>query len=399
VSAVAAVGGVPSGPIARNVSAGPLFCSRPSGQDLSCRAVFPCAVAECEPEVAFSRAPHRRDAIAGYNPFPPGAVHPVEDIGLQQGQAAADHRRPLRDQVRVAVHEADPPAVRDHRQDVAGEERPAVTVGPVQYLAAGEVDADVDERQPVADLAGVTIPELDRGVGARDPLAVGGVDVYRGVEGMGPLDHRAVEVRVADRYRADPAQFADLRDKFVVEVGDHVPQHVPARRPDQESALANRDGWLSADPDDAGSLFLNPAAVPGRGELGQCRPLLPVPADVLAFVQADRAVLARLCVLDAAGPADRKVGAHVPDIPDAARPPLRHATANGRNAILPNPRGNWCRDSQPSSVTRTSSPVCTPARSSLVMTLGWMTTVIPAVKVNSAVRWVSRSALVSTGGR
>ena len=63
------------------------------------------------------------------------------------------------------------------------------------------------------------------------------------------------------------------------------------------------------------------------------------------------------------------------------------------------PRGNWCSDSQPSSVTRTSSPVCTPARSSVVITLGWMTTVIPAWNVKSGACCRSSAARVSTGGR
>src|SRR5205807_293260 len=70
------------------------------------------------------------------------------------------------------------------------------------------------------------------------------------------------------------------------------------------------------------------ATVPGAGELGQRGPSLPVPADVLAFVQADRAVVAGRGILHPAGPADRKVGTHNPGI-------AKRCCVAGPGALLP----------------------------------------------------------------
>jgi hypothetical protein len=58
---------------------------------------------------------------------------------------------------------------------------------------------------------------------------------------------------------------------------------------------------------------------------------------------------------------------------------LSSVAANGRYATgaLSSPRSYACRRSVPLSVTRSSSPVCTPAISSEVTTLGWTTTVMP----------------------
>jgi len=136
------------------------------------------------------------------------------------------------------------------------------------------------------------------------------MEVDRRAEGIRVLDHAAVEVRVTDRDRADPAERPQSGDDVVVDVGDHVPEHVSAGRGDQERALADRGRRDRADAGDAGTFRLDPARVPGRAQLGQGRPLLAVPADVLALVLADRAARAGLPVLDSAGTADRHVGAH-----------------------------------------------------------------------------------------
>ncbi len=100
--------------------------------------------------------------------------------------------------------------------------------------------AGVDQGEPAAQGTRVAFPEHDRVVGPGDPLPVGGVNVHGRVERVRPLDHRAVEVRVADRDRADPAQFADPREHVVVDVGDHVPEHVAAGDADQQGTLADR---------------------------------------------------------------------------------------------------------------------------------------------------------------
>src|SRR5690349_11501673 len=135
-----------------------------------------------EAQVALRRPVDRGGAVGRDHPAPPGAVDPLERVRLEQRHRPADDGGTLRDQVGVAVHEADPAPVLDHRDDVAGHERagPALPVRPVQHLAAVEMDAEVDEGQAVADLPGVALPELHRRVGPGDPRAVVGMDVDRG---------------------------------------------------------------------------------------------------------------------------------------------------------------------------------------------------------------------------
>ena len=186
----------------------------------------------------------------------------------------------------------------------------------MQHLAAVEVDARVDQREAVADLAGVTVPEHDRVVGTGHPLPVLAVDVDRGVEGVRELYHAAVEVRVADGDRAHAAELGYRGDQVVVDVGDHVPEDVSRRGAHQQRALPDRGRRLGADANHAGTFGLDLALVASVAELGQARPLLPIPAHVLALVFADRAVLARGRVLDAAGAADRQIGLHALPIPD-----------------------------------------------------------------------------------
>src|SRR6266536_1870619 len=186
--------------------------------------------------------------------------------------------------------------------------------------AAVEVDPGVDQRDAVADLAGVAVPEDDRVVGPCDPPAVLGVDVDRRVEGVRPFDHGTVEMRVTDRDRADAAQLADLCEHVIVDVGDHVPQHVPPGRAHQQGALADGSRRRGADTHHTGAFLLDPAAVASRTQLGERGPLLPVPADVLTFIQADRAVRARTAVLNTAGFADGKARIHVTTYSQPPRP-------------------------------------------------------------------------------
>ena len=83
-----------------------------------------------------------------------------------------------RDEVRVAAHEADPVAVGDDLDDVAGEQgaAPAGAAAPEADRAALEVPAEADELVVVADGQAVPRPQLDAVGRARDPLAVGLVE-------------------------------------------------------------------------------------------------------------------------------------------------------------------------------------------------------------------------------
>jgi hypothetical protein len=104
-----------------------------------------------------------------------------------------------------------------------------MTITPMQYGAAGEVRARVDQRHAGHDPVGVAGPVLDRRIGPPDPVAICGVDVHRSVEGPAPLSHRAVEVRMADGDRADPAQLLDPGGDLVIEVAHAIPQHIARR--------------------------------------------------------------------------------------------------------------------------------------------------------------------------
>src|SRR5258708_1033961 len=182
--------------------------------------------------------------------------------------------------------------------------------GPVPRLPAVEVHAGIDECQTSTDRVRVALPEDDSLVRPGDPSPVGRVDVDRRVECMRPLDHAAVEMRVADCDCIDAAERVYGRDHLVVDVGDHVPDDVPGWRSDQQGALTDRRRRAGADAGDPGAFLLEPAPVAGAGEFSQAGPLLPVPPDVLALVQADRAVVTRRSALNTAGYADGEVSSH-----------------------------------------------------------------------------------------
>src|SRR6185369_2785142 len=103
-----------------------------------------------------------------------------------------------------------------------------------------------------------------------------------------------VEVRVVDR---DCAQAAALRDHFLhpVEERGAIPEHAV----DEERALPDGERRLTADPEQPAVVADLRSAL--GTELPERRPALPVRADVLALVEADRAArrrLVRIGVLD-----------------------------------------------------------------------------------------------------
>ena len=75
----------------------------------------------------------------------------------------------------------DPAAVWDDLDDVSREERPGPAAPPAQCstVAAVEVAAEAHEREAVAELLRLAVPELDRRVAADDPCSVRGVEVDR----------------------------------------------------------------------------------------------------------------------------------------------------------------------------------------------------------------------------
>ena len=85
---------------------------------------------------------------------------------------------------------------------VSSAPRPAGAARPVQDRAAREVPAAADQREAVAEVLALALPQLDHGVGLHDPLGVVGVQVHRAAEAPAPVDHRRVVVGVGDRDRA-----------------------------------------------------------------------------------------------------------------------------------------------------------------------------------------------------
>src|SRR5262249_33514762 len=202
---------------------------------------------------------------------------------------------------------------------------------------------------------GLGLPQDDAGARPHHPLAVGRVDVDGHVpEGRAPLDARPVEVRVGDGDGPEAAARPDRLDRRVVEEADAVPEDVAGRGLDEESLLADTEGGDGGDAGEAGILLAEHVPVALGRHLGQCRPPLSLPPDVLALVLADRAAGRRRVaggVLDAAG--DAHASGH--RSPPVARPGRdlrrRHRAAPMRRTTGEAPRAGG------------ASPTVTAARS------------------------------------
>ena len=194
-----------------------------------------------------------------------------------------------RDQVRVAVHEADEAAVRDDLDDVAREQGAAL--GDVEDGAARVVAAAADQRQPAAERERLARPQRHRGGGAHDPVGVVGVQVHRAAESLGPLDHPRVVVRVRDRDPGEPAAVLDLGRRVLVEERDAVPHQRAAVEGDEQRSLADRQRRVDADAVEAG--VVADVVVVACPELLGGRPPLSGLGHVLALVLADRTALGR----------------------------------------------------------------------------------------------------------
>jgi hypothetical protein len=175
-------------------------------------------------------------------------------------------------------------AVGDDLDDVA-RQQVARAVGAVQHRAAREVAAAADQRQAVAQVEHLAVPMVDRRVRSHDPFRVGGVEVDRAAEALGPIDHRRVVVRVRDGDRRQASALLDLLRGGVVEQRDAVPQQVGVAEGDEQRALADREVRRRPDADE---IALSTDIVRAVGaQLRHRRPLLPARQDVLAGVGAD----------------------------------------------------------------------------------------------------------------
>src|SRR2546421_395133 len=245
-------------------------------------------------DVALGGLLQRALPIRGDDPAPPPAVDPVEGEGPQPLHDPRDRALGQGDEVGVAPHEADVAAVLDHRGRVAHEKGPLSVCSsfPVEDRAPLEVPAGLNQRHTGGELHAIR-PESDGGVVSHHPLPVGLGDVDRGsAERAAPLHHRSVEVRMRERDGRDPPAVPELLHDVAVDQADAVPQHVAVGRGNQQRARPDAERWLRADPDQP-EVVADVVTVSLRSHLLQRRPLLPLPADVLALVLADRAALGR----------------------------------------------------------------------------------------------------------
>jgi hypothetical protein len=150
------------------------------------------------------------------------------------------------------------------------------------------------------------------GSGSHHPLTIGLVQQDRNGaplaagQSAAPLDHAGVEVRMRDRNRAHLPARPHRFERDVVDQRDHVPEHVSLRRLRKQQALPDPKLRLDTDAEEATILSHLAAILPG--ELLEGQPTLPVEADVLALVLADRATLGRPGVVGCTGNANAGYG-------------------------------------------------------------------------------------------
>ena len=104
--------------------------------------------------------------------------------------------------------------------------RAAAALRPMQHRAAGEMAAAADQRDAARERQRVAVPQLDRRIGPHDPLAIGGMQMDRRVEGMRPFHHRRIIMRMGNGDADEAAEAFDDGDGGLVEQRDAVPQHV-----------------------------------------------------------------------------------------------------------------------------------------------------------------------------
>src|SRR5438270_5899360 len=95
------------------------------------------------------------------------------------------------------VHPSDGLAVGVYIKRVAGEERATIT-GVMQRGRTRKMPAAAQQGQIVAEIARFAFPQTDRPVVTHDPFLIVGMNVNRALEGVRPVDHCAVEMRMRD---------------------------------------------------------------------------------------------------------------------------------------------------------------------------------------------------------
>ena len=135
---------------------------------------------------------------------------------------------------------------------------------------------------------------MDHRIRPHDPLPIGGVQMDGGpAEGVAPLHHRGIVVRMGDRDGGDAAETSHDLNRGFIDEGDAVPEDVADRRAQQQRALADGKLRHRADADQAG-LVLPVAIEMAARERIERRPFLSAGRDELTLVLADRTPRRRL---------------------------------------------------------------------------------------------------------
>src|SRR4029078_10224266 len=108
---------------------------------------------------------------------------------------------------------------------------------PLRHPSAGEVAAATHQGYAASKRQGIALPQADAWIRPHDPLPVGGVQVNgSAAEGMAPLHHRGIVVRMGDGDGGNAAETLHDLDRGGIDERDAVPQEVAAPRAQQPGA-------------------------------------------------------------------------------------------------------------------------------------------------------------------
>src|SRR6266568_9479606 len=112
--------------------------------------------------------------IVRYDPLEPGSIQPLELVGRNCVPNTLYFGNRKGDQVGKAVHETDPPAISNHLDNIAREQRAFATVSllPMQDSATGKMASQPDQDHAVRERIGLPRPEGDELAGMHHPFPV-----------------------------------------------------------------------------------------------------------------------------------------------------------------------------------------------------------------------------------
>lgn len=164
------------------------------------------------------------------------AVDALERPGFQGVGDAADRTLGQRDQVWIAAHEGDGPAIGVGTDGIADEDcSPALgAIGPMQDSTASKVTAALDQSQAGQHFLLIS-PACDDRIRAADPaLIVGGVPDWAVAEGVTEGDREAGQMRVTAGDGSNSAEVGDSGDKGVIDEAGRIPEDVAIRGADEQ---------------------------------------------------------------------------------------------------------------------------------------------------------------------